>query len=71
MADKCYAPVFKASNWFTCVFLTLIYVMVIIMLIIGTLGLILLFPKGRCIIKQYQFRIKFCTEGNSDRNREI
>lgn len=71
MADKCYAPVFKGNNIFACLFLTIIYLLIIIGLILATLGLILLFPSGRCLIRQYQFRISHCREGNSDPNRPI
>lgn len=68
---KCYAPVFRSNNITACVFLRIIYTIVIMMLIIGTFGLILLSAKGRCLIKQYQFRMIYCLQGNNDPNRFI
>ena len=69
--EKCYAPVFRGNNIPACVFLRILFTLVIMMLIIGTLGLILLCAKGRCLIKQYQFRIIYCRQGNKDPNRLI
>lgn len=71
MAYTCYAPVFRANNFFACVILQLIYTMVIILLIIGTFFLILLFESGRCTIRKYRFRMKYCTKGNDNPNLEI
>lgn len=66
-SGTCYAPVFQGTrNAWVCFLLTIIYTMVVLLLIIGTLGLILLFPQGRCVIKGYSFRMRHCMEGNSD-----
>lgn len=71
-SGTCYAPVFQGTrNAWVCTWLTIIYATVIMLLIIGTLGLILLFPQGRCVIKGYVFRIRRCMEGNSDPEIEI
>lgn len=65
MAKQCYAPVFKGSSCFACMFLALIYALVIMMIVIGTLFLCVLIPSCRCTIKQYRYRITHCREGNS------
>ena len=66
--DECHAPVFNANSGCACLFLTIIYALTIMLLIIGTLGLILLSARGRCLIKQYQYRIRNCTKGNQNSN---
>lgn len=72
MADKCYAPVFPAPrNALACIFVAILFTMIIVMIIIGTLGLCLLFAGCRCLIKQYQYRIKNCAKGNTNPNVEI
>jgi hypothetical protein len=71
MEFKCSAPVFGASSFPACVILTIIYALLIVLLIVGTLGLIFLSAKGRCVIKQLQFRIRYCTEGNRYPERHI
>ena len=71
MASECFAPVFKKNNVWACVWLRIIYAVTIMLLIIGTLGLILLSESGRCMIKQYQYRGTYCTVGNSDSNVPI
>jgi len=69
MADKCYAPVFdRTRNILGCLYLALIFIIVIMLLI---LSLIWLTAEGRCLIKQYYFRIAHCGQGNSDPNRMI
>lgn len=69
MAEKCYAPVFSGPrNIFACLYLTIIYTIVIMLLV---LSLIWLSEEGRCLIKQYVFRIQHCSEGNNDPNRLI
>jgi len=71
MADKCYAPMFAPNNVFACIFLRLFYLLLVVMLIVATLGLILLFESGRCLIKQYLYRAQHCTEGNREPNVPI
>ena len=63
----CLAPVFEPNrNIIVCLLLALIYLFVILFLIVATLGLCLFFDSCRCLIKQYQFRIGHCREGNSN-----
>lgn len=68
----CYAPLFKANNCWACLWITIIYIMVIvlltIMLIIATLGGPEAIRKIACQIKQYAYMIKYCRRGNSDSN---
>ena len=66
MPYSCFAPVFRRNNFLTCIFLTFIYVFVIVALILGTFGFIFFSARGRCLIRQYQFRIKRCGVGNGD-----
>ncbi len=67
MAKQCYAPVFKGTrNIFACIFLRIIYAMVILLILVGTLFLCLLCASCRCTIKQYQYRMAHCMEGNSN-----
>lgn len=68
MAEKCYAPVFGRRNWFSCIFLSFIFTLVIMLIMIGTLFLCPLFPACRCLVSQYAYRIAHCTEGNRDPN---
>jgi hypothetical protein len=68
MADKCYAPVFTKNNAFVCVFLNIIYAAVILLLIITFVWLT---PQGRCLIKQYNYRIQHCRDGNDNPNVPI
>jgi len=69
MADKCYAPVFDPPrSWVACLVLVLIYTLAIVAILIGTLFLCLLFPSCVCTIKQYLYRIKHCSEGNTNAN---
>ena len=67
-AKPCHAPVFRANDFPTCVGLKILYSFLIAMLILATLGIILLVPDGRCLIKQYRFRITHCEKGNRDPN---
>jgi hypothetical protein len=71
MPDKCYAPVFSAHDFGACIILAIIYTAVIITLLVGTAFLILLSARGRCLIKQYSFRISHCGTGNSNPNLPI
>lgn len=66
--EKCYAPVFRGSNCIACLYLTIIFTAVIALLVIS---LVWLTAEGRCLIKQYQFRIRYCKQGNSDPQRLI
>jgi hypothetical protein len=68
---KCYAPVFKGHHPIICAILRTFYLAAITALIVGTLGLIFLSAKGRCLIRQYLFRISFCVKGNGDPNLPI
>jgi hypothetical protein len=68
MQEKCYAPVFSAHRPLACVYLMIIYTIVIVLLMIS---LIWLTAEGRCLIKQYGFRMTHCREGNSDLTRLI
>lgn len=68
---KCYAPVFPKRNGFACIFEALSNAAAISMMLIGTLFLILLSGKGRCLLKRYAFRLKHCREGNSNSKWEI
>ena len=65
MAEKCYAPVFSGSNIIACIYLAIIFSLIIALLIIS---LVWLTAKGRCLIKQYAFRMNHCREGNSNPN---
>lgn len=66
----CYAPVFKPNSIFACV-LRLIYLAAIAGIMIATLFLCPLCESCWCTIKQYQFRIKYCTKGNDNSKLEI
>ena len=72
MAKECYAPVFAGTrNVFGCLILIIFYTLVIILILIATLFLCPLFHSCRCLIKQYIFRMRHCTQGNSDPARPI
>jgi hypothetical protein len=72
MSDfKCHAPVFSGESSFTCCMRALIYGAIIVLLLLATLCLILLSEKGRCLIRQYQYKIKHCHEGNSNPDKII
>jgi hypothetical protein len=64
--ERCYAPVFEGHSILECLFLIIAIILLIVALIVGTLGLILLSAKGRCVIKQYQFRMSHCCQGNDN-----
>ena len=69
MTEKCYAPIFTGTrSIFACFYLMIIYTIIIMVLM---LSLIWLTAEGRCLIKQYLFRIKHCKRGNNDPNRLI
>lgn len=61
----CYAPVFKGSSAFGCLIFSIINVFILLILYI-----ILIFSLGSgailCQIRQLQFRLKHCRQGNSD-----
>lgn len=59
---KCYAPTFDRNSLCACVILNIIYALVIVTLLIPAL----FNKKARCLLKQYIYRMKHCTEGNSD-----
>jgi hypothetical protein len=67
----CYAPVFRSRSRVECIFVKLFTAILIAMLILATIGLILLFPEGRCLIRQLLFRANYCTKGNTDPKRLI
>jgi hypothetical protein len=58
---RCPAPVFEGHGAFTCLLLTLVYLLVIVALI----PLIWL-PPIRCIVRQLLFRTRNCRRGNDD-----
>ena len=67
MADKCYAPVFKGTrNFFGCIILLIVYISAIIVLVF-----FIWIPTVRCLIKQYVYRIRHCTEGNTNPEIEL
>ncbi len=66
--DRCLAPVFPKNNVLACVYLAIIYTVVVMLLIIS---LVWLSAQGRCLIRQYLFRIRNCAVGNSDPNLPI
>jgi hypothetical protein len=71
MAEKCYAPIFKGNGFFACFILAIVYALAIAAIILLTFGLCLLFASCRCTIKQYQYRIAHCREGNNEQNAPI
>jgi hypothetical protein len=74
MSEKqpCYAPVFGASSFWACIFLSIIYVLILvfllIMLVLAVFGGQSAIREIACIIRQYVYRIRNCTKGNSDPN---
>lgn len=68
MAEPCLAPIFGGHNFFACFLLALLYTWALIVL---TLGLAWLTEEGRCLMRQYLFRVTHCRQGNADRERVI
>ncbi|MHA2253179.1 MAG: hypothetical protein ACXAD7_22650 [Candidatus Kariarchaeaceae archaeon] len=72
---QCYAPVFKPNHWWACIWLTIIYTMVIVLLTIMLIIAVLAGPEAMrkiaCQIKQYVYMIRNCRRGNSDTNLVI
>lgn len=62
----CYAPVFEARSFPECFFLIFVY-----LVIVGSLAPFFWYPKVLCLIKQYVYRIRNCTRGNSDPNIKL
>lgn len=64
-STTCYAPVFKRSSAFACLIFSIINLLILLILYI-----LLIFSLGSrailCKIRQIQFRIKHCRQGNSD-----
>ena len=62
----CYAPKFGAQNWLVCIFVSIMYI-----ILIAFLYLFSWIPSVRCTIKQLQFRIQRCTKGNTSSCHEL
>lgn len=71
----CYAPVFRPNNCWACVWLRIIYTMVIVFLAVMLIIAVLAGPEAMkkiaCMIKQYTYMIRYCKVGNSDPNKLI
>jgi hypothetical protein len=63
--SPCYAPVFEGSSPLTCLLLSILYLLLLLALIV-----VLIFTLGNravlCAIRQLQFRLKHCRNGNTD-----
>jgi len=68
---KCYAPIFPPASQRRCIARRFLYSLLVLFLLIGTLFLIELFPKGQCLIKKLIFEAKHCTTGNEDPGIEL
>jgi hypothetical protein len=66
----CYAPVFKKTCSFLCIFiiLALWVLLIVLILLLPILGWI---PGYICLIKQTVYRIQHCTIGNDNPNIPI
>lgn len=57
----CYAPVFGASNWLSCLLLLIVLTPVLVLL-----ALFSWIPSVRCSLNQLMYRIQHCGDGNDD-----